>query len=176
MKRGFCFFFFFSSRRRHTRCYRDWSSDVCSSDLAYAGTGEAYWRLFQETKDESWVPKALEACHRAGELNNELPAVHTTLGLIYQSQGKYDNSVKEFRRALDLDATSDAAYRGLANSYELMGKSAEAETAYHQAIEMRKDYWGGYSALGAFYSSSARYDDAAAQFRRAVELAPENVR
>src|SRR5207245_4698560 len=26
-------FFFLSSRRRHTRCYRDWSSDVCSSDL-----------------------------------------------------------------------------------------------------------------------------------------------
>src|SRR5690554_7160865 len=29
----FFFFFFFSSRRRHTRCGRDWSSDVCSSDL-----------------------------------------------------------------------------------------------------------------------------------------------
>src|SRR5436305_15262179 len=29
----FSFFFFFSSRRRHTRCGRDWSSDVCSSDL-----------------------------------------------------------------------------------------------------------------------------------------------
>src|SRR5690625_6453932 len=30
-----CFlFFFFSSRRRHTRWPRDWSSDVCSSDLA----------------------------------------------------------------------------------------------------------------------------------------------
>src|ERR1035438_10696254 len=27
-------FFFFSSRRRHTRCLSDWSSDVCSSDLA----------------------------------------------------------------------------------------------------------------------------------------------
>src|SRR5436305_11505939 len=27
------FSFFFSSRRRHTRCGRDWSSDVCSSDL-----------------------------------------------------------------------------------------------------------------------------------------------
>src|SRR5262245_65374740 len=25
--------FFFSSRRRHTRCLSDWSSDVCSSDL-----------------------------------------------------------------------------------------------------------------------------------------------
>src|SRR5207249_2323404 len=29
----FVFFFFFSSRRRHTRSKRDWSSDVCSSDL-----------------------------------------------------------------------------------------------------------------------------------------------
>src|SRR2546422_10325073 len=31
------FFFFFSSRRRHTRCSRDWSSDVCSSDLQERG-------------------------------------------------------------------------------------------------------------------------------------------
>src|SRR5258706_9398148 len=29
-------FFFFSSRRRHTRLVSDWSSDVCSSDLALA--------------------------------------------------------------------------------------------------------------------------------------------
>src|SRR5699024_11901627 len=28
-----CLYFFFSSRRRHTRSKRDWSSDVCSSDL-----------------------------------------------------------------------------------------------------------------------------------------------
>src|SRR5699024_12164538 len=31
----FIFIFFFSSRRRHTRSKRDWSSDVCSSDLCY---------------------------------------------------------------------------------------------------------------------------------------------
>src|SRR5690625_7423824 len=30
------FFFFFSSRRRHTRWPRDWSSDVCSSDLIFS--------------------------------------------------------------------------------------------------------------------------------------------
>src|SRR6478672_3659002 len=33
MKWSLLFFFFFSSRRRHTRSDRDWSSDVCSSDL-----------------------------------------------------------------------------------------------------------------------------------------------
>src|SRR5687768_17783860 len=32
--------FFFSSRRRHTRCSRDWSSDVCSSDLEELPAGE----------------------------------------------------------------------------------------------------------------------------------------
>src|SRR5207253_6727763 len=31
----FSFLFFFSSRRRHTRWPRDWSSDVCSSDLSF---------------------------------------------------------------------------------------------------------------------------------------------
>src|SRR5207302_8273230 len=34
------YFFFFSSRRRHTRFSRDWSSDVCSSDLLWASSGE----------------------------------------------------------------------------------------------------------------------------------------
>src|SRR6266849_9678030 len=33
------FFFFFSSRRRHTRSTRDWSSDVCSSDLGLRSGG-----------------------------------------------------------------------------------------------------------------------------------------
>src|SRR5262245_63645341 len=36
----FLSFFFFSSRRRHTRCLSDWSSDVCSSDLAGCGPAE----------------------------------------------------------------------------------------------------------------------------------------
>src|SRR5207249_8945188 len=33
-------FFFFSSRRRHTRSKRDWSSDVCSSDLGVEVAGD----------------------------------------------------------------------------------------------------------------------------------------
>src|SRR2546429_3587551 len=40
--------FFFSSRRRHTRCSRDWSSDVCSSDLALAK------RLIDEKLSITW--------------------------------------------------------------------------------------------------------------------------
>src|SRR6266496_816157 len=39
--------FFFSSRRRHTRSLRDWSSDVCSSDLVAAG----YYKDLDQTAD-----------------------------------------------------------------------------------------------------------------------------
>src|SRR2546429_3297127 len=35
--------FFFSSRRRHTRCSRDWSSDVCSSDLGLSFIAAYTW-------------------------------------------------------------------------------------------------------------------------------------
>src|SRR6266511_4559478 len=45
------FFFFFSSRRRHTRFSRDWSSDVCSSDLfSLPATGEELERAKENVK------------------------------------------------------------------------------------------------------------------------------
>src|SRR5438093_8805129 len=40
----FLLFFFFSSRRRHTRLVSDWSSDVCSSDLAFFVTIDREWK------------------------------------------------------------------------------------------------------------------------------------
>src|SRR6266704_4359491 len=49
---GYIFFFFFSSRRRHTRSKRDWSSDVCSSDLLEVSRhGLMRWYLHPAIKD-----------------------------------------------------------------------------------------------------------------------------
>src|SRR5699024_11709280 len=38
-------YFFFSSTSRHTRSKRDWSSDVCSSDLVRRVQPPQHWRL-----------------------------------------------------------------------------------------------------------------------------------
>src|SRR5690625_3331581 len=49
--------FFFSSRRRHTRWPRDWSSDVCSSDLSHSKpqlAGEMLERLGGEWDNSCW--------------------------------------------------------------------------------------------------------------------------
>src|SRR5699024_11900389 len=57
----FLFFFFFSSRRRHTRSKRDWSSDVCSSDLP-----ETTPPINNET-----IPMASVTHDKVGSLNEE---------------------------------------------------------------------------------------------------------
>src|SRR6201996_7456529 len=59
------FFFFFSSRRRHTRFDCDWSSDVCSSDLAEEGDGAtppgAESELDEDDMENSLSLAAIEA-------------------------------------------------------------------------------------------------------------------
>src|SRR5262245_36394068 len=71
---SYCRLFFFSSRRRHTRCLSDWSSDVCSSDL------------------------------RAIELSPPNSVVRTkcanTRGVCYVTKGEWAAAEREFRAAL----------------------------------------------------------------------------
>src|SRR5690242_21312327 len=68
--------FFFSSRRRHTRLTCDWSSDVCSSDLAqlfpqgietsWIKPGRAVWKYLDG--GDSSIGGTKEFCRLAGEL------------------------------------------------------------------------------------------------------------
>src|SRR5690606_39717107 len=60
----FLFFFFFSSRRRHTRFSRDWSSDVCSSDLQAWNGDRSGYRTAQRSGVEHRLMPTLEIrCH-----------------------------------------------------------------------------------------------------------------
>src|SRR6266704_6027234 len=57
----YIFFFFFSSRRRHTRSKRDWSSDVCSSDL-HPPSRWPWPDAKAETRFNQWEARYLKAC------------------------------------------------------------------------------------------------------------------
>src|SRR6266568_5427637 len=59
MEAGFVCCFFFSSRRRHTRWNCDWSSDVCSSDLAALDRGRrGVYNIVDDepAKVADWLP------------------------------------------------------------------------------------------------------------------------
>src|SRR3712207_1772627 len=65
-------FFFFSSRRRHTRYWRDWSSDVCSSDLL---VGEALQFLRAHDRADAGPPgEVARVVDDAGEADEVLAA------------------------------------------------------------------------------------------------------
>src|SRR5216683_299397 len=58
------FFFFFSSRRRHTRSDRDWSSDVCSSDLEWDGSTWTLRAPAASPPARIWPAMAYDSFHR----------------------------------------------------------------------------------------------------------------
>src|SRR5207245_9059220 len=64
-----CGYFFFTSRRRHTRCYRDWSSDVCSSDLSsdLVPVRPAAHYAMGGIKTDLWGRTSLAGLYAAGE-------------------------------------------------------------------------------------------------------------
>src|SRR5216684_7548290 len=57
--------FFFSRRRRHTRCSRDWSSDVCSSDLS--ATNQRMEKILRALKESGDIEFAVVTVKTTGD-------------------------------------------------------------------------------------------------------------
>src|SRR2546422_10297367 len=112
----YVFFFFFSSRRRHTRCSRDWSSDVCSSDLdvkspmrvvvifAILLSPQAFGSaLFAEDRDAERIRSIEDGLRRdraswlemaVRMLEREIPAFSTGEPLERRVMGQVDAAIK----------------------------------------------------------------------------------
>src|SRR6266542_6059843 len=87
-------FFFFSSRRRHTRCYRDWSSDVCSSDLGLAQVFPRLGLAHSNRAEEILAPEHRDRDEKVGkrvphalDLRSALGAFHPLAVLLAEPFG-----------------------------------------------------------------------------------------
>src|SRR2546429_5088264 len=108
--------FFFSSRRRHTRCSRDWSSDVCSSDLymGFAATAQGAYSSGHPAPEsgltnpfglirsrdggKTWDKLGLEGesdFHRSEEHTSELQSrLHLVCRLLLEKKHRYNHHVQ----------------------------------------------------------------------------------
>jgi serine/threonine protein kinase/tetratricopeptide (TPR) repeat protein len=143
---------------------------------AEAELGSAYFAKYGTAKDKSLIAKSRQACSKAIDLGNAGAAGHVCLGVIESGTGKYEDAVKQFQSAVELDASNEDAYMGLAGAYDRLGKTQDAENTYKKIISLRPNYWLGYNLLGAFYLRQAQYDDASKMFHKVVELTPESFR
>src|SRR5437660_3202417 len=106
--------FFFSSRRRHTRWPRDWSSDVCSSDLAH-GKGSAtlhfevkpeYHINSHKPSNELLIPTELATPQGPVKLTAQYPEGHDILLLGTEKVNVYSGKFRSEERRVGKDGTS----------------------------------------------------------------------
>ncbi|MBI4873706.1 MAG: tetratricopeptide repeat protein [Acidobacteria bacterium] len=142
--------------------------------LAYAGLGEAYWRLYRVTRDTRWVEPARANCRRALALSNRVASVYRTLGMIDAGAGNHEEAVRDLERALELEPANAATCQELGAAYEASGRLPDAEATFRKAAGLHPSDWLSLNSLGLFCYRQGRYAEAVPQFRRALELAPDN--
>src|SRR2546422_9685490 len=117
--------FFFSSRRRHTRCSRDWSSDVCSSDLIHPDRGSSvgdqlYVRLAGHFFRPTLIPNTLETERRRDELRRSVDPSKYIVRAGDRIVGAHEVVTNEAHEKL-VALHSDLVRRGGATSRSLRG-------------------------------------------------------
>jgi serine/threonine protein kinase/tetratricopeptide (TPR) repeat protein/TolB-like protein len=142
--------------------------------LAYSGLADASLMMYKLNQDPDWAQKALSAAQHAQTLNDEIPAVHFTLGNVYSALGKTAEAIVELKRALTLAPNSDDGYRLLGDAYLAAGKVDDALQAYRQAVDANPYYWLNYNTLGMAYAQLGQTKKASDAFQRVVELAPDS--
>src|SRR5690349_8425121 len=114
-------YFFFSSRRRHTRSLRDWSSDVCSSDLGDFDAAVAFFTTaVQENPDRPEYKIALERAQQAAS------RAHFDKAREYEDKGDLDNAILEYRKSAEYDPANRQAAQKRADLERQVRERAEA--------------------------------------------------
>ena len=96
-------------------------------------------------------------------------AAHSRYGTILRKQGRIDQSMEQYRAALELRPDYGYAWVNLGNGFFDKNDFAEAERCYRQALKFIYDKHSAYMNLGKLYYDSGRLGDAITSFRAAVE-------
>ncbi len=142
--------------------------------FAFAGLTEAFIQKYKYGKNSIYLDSASVYNDYAKRLNGNLPFVHIASGMILNEKGEFEQSISEFKKAIEEDKYNFDSYNGLALSYQSLNLNEKAEQTYKQSINLKPSYWVGYNKLGIFYYSHGEFSKALEQFQKVVELTPDN--
>ena len=121
--------------------------------LSLAATG---WAQAPAAKDDK-VKQAMERASRD----------YVQSGLILATEGRYEQAVKSFQKALEQDPQNAEALSLLGSTYAKVGKYREAEEALRKAVALKPGYTEGYYFLGLFLQDQGKKQEADEAFRKA---------
>ena len=102
-----------------------------------------------------------------------MPRRTTTWAVALKDQGKLDEAVACYRRALELKPDYAEAHNNLGIALKDQGKLDEAVACYRRALELKPDYAEAHNNLGIALKDQGKLDEAVACYRRALELKPD---
>jgi len=144
--------------------------------VAHAGKCDAYIKGYIETDDESYIERARSSCASALTLSPSLDVVHTSLGNLYMSTGRYADAESAYEAALEYDSADDDALRGLGIAYQRLNRPDESESVVRKAIDMHPGNAALYNSLGVLLFRQGRFDEASRQHEYAVALMSDNMK
>ena len=100
---------------------------------------------------------------------------HIKLGNSLKEQGKIDEAISIYDRALEVEPESAHAHYYKGNALMELKRLDEAETSFKRAIELKPDYPQAHNNLGNVLKDRGRLDEAVARYRRALEINPNYV-
>ena len=109
-----------------------------------------------------------------GQSTSTAPATqHVEQGDAFFTQGLYDEAVKEYTAAIELEPTLAVAYWGRGKVYHFdKGEYSKAAEDYSKAIELDPKYTKAYYYRGLANAANGVYDRAIADFSKTIELEP----
>lgn len=119
--------------------------------------------------------EALELAQRAlQDPGYDRPAfAHVNMGLAYSQQGRFEQAVAEFHRALTYLSLPEA-YHNLGLTYSRMGRRDAAIQAFRDAIRLRPTYAVAYAGLGEALLADEQVDAARQALEQVIALQPDS--
>ena len=131
---------------------------------AYARKAIAYELLssYGNVKDEDRRRNVQENVDQALFINEEIPEAYAALGLMYNSNGEIENSIKAYKKALELNPNYGIAYSWIGNAYSY-SDSEKAIENYRKAFELDPLN----SVVTSNYARSLMFED---KYEEALEI------
>ena len=152
--------------------------------LAHAGIAAACGLVYEwHDKEERWLERGRTACERALALDPSLPEALVGRARLYYTQHRYDDSIRDVKRAIELKKDCDGAYNILARSLFESDRWAEALETIGPALAVNGDDYNVYVPYTNMYEGLGRTEDAAKLREREIVVleqqlkdVPEDVR
>jgi tetratricopeptide (TPR) repeat protein len=91
-------------------------------------------------------------------------------GVALSREGKYDESVESFNKAIALNPKCQDCFYNIGFAYSQKKDYAKAEENYKKALEVKPDYAEAYNGLANIYNAQRKFDQAAEASKKASEL------